>query len=69
MKSYPNIEHLPGKQHYTGYANGVWFITKSNSSYGNWCARYRDDTKVSPIFAYTLREMSDKLAIEAKKEV
>ena len=61
MEALPNIEKSSYRHEYVGYANGVWFIKKSNSSYGNWIARYRDDVNISPIFAWTLKSMSVKL--------
>jgi hypothetical protein len=51
---------------YVGYAGGLWFIRKTNSSYGNWIARHRDNTRLSPIYAATLEDMSRKL--EANKD-
>lgn len=47
---------------YVGYANGVWIIKRTRSTYGNWIARHRDDLNRLPIYACTLRAMSDKLA-------
>lgn len=52
---------------YVGYADGVWIIRKTNSSYGNWVARKRDDTAAPAIFACRLSDMSDKLAALEKK--
>ena len=49
----------PGE--YVGYADGVWQITKSKSSYGNWHARHRDIPNLS-LNAFTLRAMNTKLA-------
>jgi hypothetical protein len=62
MKYLPNIEKSKfHKGEYIGYANGVWLIRKTNSSYGNWSARFRDDTRVPLIFGFTLIEISKKL--------
>lgn len=54
---------------YVGYSNGsVWRITRSNSSYGNWCATishgdHFDKYRYEPIFAFRLRDLSEKLAV------
>jgi hypothetical protein len=51
---------------YVGYAHGVWIIRKSNSSYGTWSARHRDDIKRPTLFAFRLSDLSAKLdAIKA----
>ena len=63
MKNYLNIDKSAfRKGEYVGYSNGVWLITKSSSSYGNWCARKRDDTREPLVFAFTLAGISDKLS-------
>ena len=66
MKSYPNIERSAfRKGEYVGYSNGrVYHIRKSNSSYGTWHARNRDDAN-DQIFAFGLQALSDKLAEKA----
>ena len=45
MRNFPNIEKSAfHKGQYVGYgANQVWRITKSNSSFGNWCCRSLSD--------------------------
>ena len=62
MKSYPNIEKSAfRKGGYVGYANGtVYLINKSTSSFGNWCARNRENPN-DYIFAFGLQSMSSKL--------
>ena len=68
--SYPNIEKSAfRKGEYVGYANGVWLITKTNSTYGNWIARNRDDKTLSSILAFNLSDMSKKLQDHADKSV
>jgi len=53
---------------YVGYAAGsVFRIVRSNSSYGNWCATvsHGDNAEAHanrPIFAFRLRDLSQKLA-------
>jgi len=65
MKAYHNIDKSGfHRGQYVGYSNGVWHITKSTSSYGNWCARYRDNNRVPLLFAMTLGAMSEKLAVQ-----
>lgn len=49
------------KGEYVGYAHGVWTIRKTNSSYGRWVATFRDDPKVSPIYAFRLADLDAKL--------
>lgn len=62
MRSFSNIEKSAfRKGEYVGYSNGVWLIRKTNSSYGNWSARYRDNDRVPLIFGFTLEEVSKKL--------
>lgn len=61
MKSYINIDKHPHKKGlYVGYADGVWYIQKSNSSYGNWWAYKRDASNIQ-FNAHTLTVMSEKL--------
>lgn len=65
MKNYLNIEKSafrPGE--YVGYSNGAWLIRKTNSSYGNWSARHRDDNRKPLIFGFTLDEISKKLSAD-----
>ena len=62
MKSLPNIEPSAFRRgEYVGYCNGVWIIRRTNSTYGNWIARKRDDTTVAPIYAMRLDQLSLKL--------
>ena len=63
MKNYPNIEKSGfRKGEYVGYSNGkVYRITKTNSSFGNWCAHNRDNWN-DQHFAFGLQALSDKLA-------
>lgn len=65
MKSLTNIEKLPGKPHYTGYANGVWHITRTASHEG-WEARQRD-TGVTR-YGRTLEQISVRIAETAAKQ-
>ena len=52
MKSFTNIEKLPGKKHYTGYGAGdTWIITKKEF---NWEAR----AQLSPGKSFRLRDLS-----------
>lgn len=55
------------KGEYVGYANGVWLIRKTNSSFGNWSARHRDDPRQPLIFAMRLADLSAKLDDHAKR--
>ncbi len=62
MKNLINIEKSAFRRgEYVGYADGVWNITKSNSSFGNWIARHRDRSNKPAVFAFTLEDMSAKL--------
>lgn len=62
MRNLSNIEKSAFKRNeYVGYANGVWIIRKTNSSYGNWSARHRDDNKAPLLFGFTLADLSKKL--------
>jgi len=62
MKNYSNIEKSGfHKGQYIGYAHGVWTITKSTSSYGNWFAVRRDYPNQT-LFAWTLDAMSKRLS-------
>jgi len=62
MPSCINIERSAfRKGEYVGYAHGVWTITKTNSTYGNWIARDRDGNRPA-IYAFRLAELSDKLS-------
>ncbi len=64
MKKLPNIEKsLLRKGEYLGHACGVWLIKRTNSTYGNWIARHRDDPRRPIIYAFTLDEMSKKLSV------
>ena len=62
MKNYTNIEKSAFKRgEYVGYSEGkVFRITKSNSSYGTWHARNRDNPN-DQLFAFGLDAMSEKL--------
>ena len=63
MRNLPNIEKSAfGPGDYIGYGVGVWRITKTTSSYGNWIA-YKQNAQLCdrPIYAFTLKQMSDKL--------
>jgi hypothetical protein len=63
MKQLTNIEKSAfRKGEYVGYRNGVWMIRRTNSSYGNWIARKRDDSTTAPIYAMRLEDMSVKLS-------
>lgn len=66
MKNFPNLEKSAfRKGEYIGYCEGkIYHVTKSNSSYGNWHARNRDDAN-DQIFAFGLQSMSDKLQAKA----
>ena len=63
MKSYHNIEKSAfRKGEYVGYSNGkVYYIRKSNSSFGNWFAHNRDNWN-DQIYAFGLESMSNKLS-------
>jgi len=62
MNNLPNIEKSAfRKGEYVGYSNGVWMIRKTNSSYGNWSARHRDNNRIPLIFGFTLADVSKKL--------
>ena len=63
MKSYLNIEKSAfRKGEYVGYSNGkVFYIRKSNSSYGTWFAFNRDNYN-EQLFAFGLASMSEKLS-------
>lgn len=57
-----NIEKSAFKKgEYIGYANGVWHIKRTNSSYGNWIARHRDDPQMPVVWAFRLKDLSEKL--------
>ncbi len=65
MKNLTNIEKSAfRKGEHVGYADGVWAITRSNSSYGNWAARKRDDQRAPTLFAFTLESLSKKLTAQ-----
>lgn len=66
MRNYPNIDKsVFRKGEYIGYCEGkIYRITKSNSSYGTWHARNRDDFN-DQIFAFGLQAMSEKLQAKA----
>lgn len=66
MRNYPNIDKSAfRKGEYIGYCEGkIYRITKSNSSYGTWHARNRDDFN-DQIFAFGLQALSDKLQAKA----
>lgn len=69
MKNYHNIEKS-GFHHgqYVGYSNGkVYRITKCNTSYGNWCAKNRDDYN-DQMFAFGLTNLSKQLENKAIKQ-
>jgi hypothetical protein len=69
MKNYTNIEKSAFKRgEYVGYSEGkVFRITKSNSSYGTWAARNRDNFN-DQLFAFGLDAMSEKLTNHSKAE-
>lgn len=62
MKNYFNIEKSAfRKGEYVGYCEGrIYHICKSNSSYGTWHARNRDNGN-DQLFAFGLDSMSLKL--------
>lgn len=63
MRNLPNIEKSAfRKGEYVGYAHGVWLITRTNSTYGNWIARHRDDPRRQPIYGHRLEQLSERLA-------
>lgn len=67
MQNFSNIEKSGfHKGQYVGYGGGaVWRITKSNSSYGTWTARWHNgDRRFENTFlhAFRLSDMSTKLA-------
>lgn len=66
MKNYFNIDKSAfRKGEYVGYSGGrVYRISKSNSSFGNWIARNRDDFN-DQILAFGLASMSQKLQEKA----
>ena len=67
MKNLPNIEKSAFRRgEYVGYAHGVWIITRSNGSNGNWFARHRDNQRAPHLYAFTLEKLSEKLAGYAK---
>ena len=62
MKNLPNIEKSAFRRgEYVGYAKGVWIITRSNGSDGNWFARHRDNPRAPFFYAMRLEDMSRKL--------
>jgi hypothetical protein len=62
MARFHNIEKSVFRRgEYVGYADGVWIIRRTNSSFGNWAARHRDDKSAPLILAWRLDEMSAKL--------
>ena len=71
MKNLDNVEKSGfHKGEYIGYGAGlVWRITKSNSSFGTWCARPLEHTCGGDmrlvntlLYAFRLSDMSEKLA-------
>ena len=61
-----NIEKsLSKKGQYVGYGDSrIFFIRKTNSSYGNWIAcdtQSRPKDRLPDIYAFTLKSMSSKL--------
>jgi len=67
MKDLSNIEKSNfRKGEYVGYAIGCWYITKANTSYGNWAARKQSNTN-EQLFAHNLEEMSRKLSAYEKQ--
>jgi hypothetical protein len=63
MRDLPNIEKSAFRRgEYVGYAKGVWQIRKTNSTFGNWSARHRDDLNQPVLFAFRLSDLSEKLA-------
>ena len=67
MKNLLNIERSffrPAQ--YVGYASGLWDITKTTSSDGNWVAHRRDNYNIR-IAAMTLSALSMKLLSYSKQ--
>lgn len=62
MPNYHNIEKLPGKGYYTGYANGTWRISRNGHV---WTAIRNGDQKI--INKSTLGELSEALDTVAKE--
>ena len=67
MKSYLNIDKSAfRKGEYVGYSGGkVYRISKTNSSYGTWFARNRDNYN-DQIFAFGLAQMSERLEMSER---
>ena len=65
MRNLINIEKLPGKKHYTGYANGVWIIEKLGTRH--WRAFRREDG--THIYAPNLIVMSQFLLERDKRHL
>ncbi len=63
MQNLHNIEKSGFRRgEYVGYANGVYRIRKTNSTYGNWIAYEKQGQPTAPtIYAFTLATMSRKL--------
>lgn len=62
MKNLHNIEKIPGKHHYTGYAHGPWTIKRYASGKISWRAVHRDEPQHFPVvYGRTLGEVSGKL--------
>jgi hypothetical protein len=47
---------------YVGHACGPWRIVRSNGRRGPWLAVHGLDCRIPPIYARTLRDVSDRLA-------
>ena len=64
MHDLPNIEKSAFvRGAYVGYGGGTVFrITRSNSSYGTWCARDMHNDRTPLVFAFRLSDMGAKLA-------
>jgi hypothetical protein len=69
MASFHNIEKSVFRRgQYVGYADGVWIIRRTNSSFSKWAARHRDDKSAPLILAWRLDEMSKKLEEHGKSK-
>ncbi len=68
MQSMDNIEKSGfHRGQYVGYGGGkVWRITKSTSSYGNWCARDQSEAN-NYFFAFRLADISAALTKKSRE--
>jgi hypothetical protein len=63
MKSFLHIEPSAfRKGEYVGYADGLYLIHRTNSTYGNWIAHHRDNPAIPSIYAMRLSDLDAELA-------